>query len=80
MGVIARSQEISVETNVEYSLDSFFSSIYPCPQNDIKTITLKRPKCAPLSDKIRAYGQGNPKPKYFNHDSMKIEARYLYSS
>ena len=58
MAVVARSDVISVETNVEYELGSFFSSVYPCPPNDIKTITVKRPKCAPVSDKIRAYGQG----------------------
>ena len=60
MAVVARSEVISVETNVEYELGSFFSSVYPCPPNDIKAITVKRPKCAPVSDKIRAYGQGKP--------------------
>ena len=58
MAVVARSAPILVDLNLEYKLDSFFTAIYPCQPNDNKVITVKRPKCAPLSDKVRAYGQG----------------------
>ena len=57
MAVVSRSQAIIVDASPEYKLGSYFSSIFPCPPNDIKTITVRRPKCSPLSDKIRAYGQ-----------------------
>ena len=54
----ARSNQIQVMINTEYHLGSYFSSILPCVQNDIKTLTVQRPYCAPMSDKVRAFGQG----------------------
>jgi hypothetical protein len=56
--MIARSGPIQVTINTDYKLGSYFSSILPCVNNDIKTLTVQRPDCAPLSDKVRAFGQG----------------------
>ena len=59
MGIIARSKPITVVTNTEYNLGVMdFGSIYPCPNQDVRPVTVTRPQCAPESDKVRAYGQG----------------------
>ena len=56
--VIERSAPIKVKTNREYHLESYSTTVFPCGKNDILPITLRRPKCAGKSDKVRVYGQG----------------------
>ena len=58
MGIFARSRPITVITNTEYDLGVIdFGSIYPCPNKDVRPVTVTRPQCSPIADKIRAYGQ-----------------------
>ena len=56
--VIERSAPIKVKTNREYHLESYADTVFPCRKNDILPISLRRPKCAGQSDKVRVYGQG----------------------
>ena len=44
--------------NTEYKLGSYFSAVLPCVEKDIKTLTVERPYCAPVADKVRVFGQG----------------------
>ena len=59
--VIERSGPIRVTTSEIYHLESFFSSVPPCHENEVMPINVRLPKCAGMDDKIRVYGQG----KYF---------------
>ena len=56
--IIERSGPIRVQTNREYSLQSDFSTIFPCPSDDIKPLNVRRPRCAGNDDKVRVYSQG----------------------
>lgn len=56
--IVERSAPIEVRTNREYRLDSYFSTVLPCSDNDIRALSVQRPRCAGPSDKVRVYGQG----------------------
>ena len=56
--VIERSGPIRVTTSEMYHLESFFSSVPPCHENEVMPINVRLPKCAGMDDKIRVYGQG----------------------
>ncbi len=59
--IVERSAPIRVTTNREYHLGSFFSTVFPCPNDVVRPLTVRRPECARSSDKIRVYGHGKDK-------------------
>lgn len=56
--VIGVSRPIVVRQNREYKLDSYFSTVFPCHEDDVKPLTVRRPQCAGEDDKVRVFSQG----------------------
>lgn len=62
--VISRSEAIQIEPNSDFSIQSLESQfVFPCLNQDIKPLEVRRPQCDGLNDRIRVYGQG--KKLYF---------------